>query len=39
MVWDVESWKKVPRDMKVEYAKLAPEPITRTDYPNQVFTI
>jgi len=25
MVWDVESWKKVPRDMKVEYSKLAPD--------------
>ena len=24
MVWDVESWKKVPRDMKVDYAKLEP---------------
>lgn len=31
MVWDVESWKKVPRDMKVEYAKLAPDyPVSST---------
>ena len=21
-VWDVDSWKKVPKDMKVEYSKL-----------------
>lgn len=24
MVWDTENWKKVARDLKVEYSKLHP---------------